>query len=115
MSRITHAGKQNKHVAVVRDPSGTVWDVSRRWWPFPGDALDLTFGWFELVLGALFVVLWPLWLLGKYCGVRWVITIQRDGHQVGRELVRGAGNAKRRINDLAMEIAHGSRSGSFTI
>ncbi len=64
---------------------------------------------------SLFAVLWPLWLLAKYCGVRWVITIERDGHQVGRELVRGSGNAKRRINDIALEIAQGSRSGSFTI
>ena len=95
MSRITHAGKQNKDVAVVRDPSGTVWDVSRRWWPFPGDVLDFTFGWFELAIGVLFAVLWPFWLVAKFCGVRWVIIIARDGHEVGRELVRGSGNAKR--------------------
>jgi hypothetical protein len=115
MSRITRSCKQNKHVAVVTDSTGTVWDVSRRWWPFPGDALDLTFGWLEVLIGVLFVLIWPFWLLAKYCGVRWVITVKRNGHQVGRELVRGSGNAKRRMFEIASEIANGSRSGSFTI
>lgn len=62
-------------------------------WPFPGDALDLTFGWVEVVLGVLFAVLWPLWLLAKYFGVRWVITIQRDRSHVGPELAGGWGKS----------------------
>jgi hypothetical protein len=115
MARITHACKQNTHVAAIRDRHGTVWNVSRRWWPYPGDALDLTFGWIEWIIAAVFLVLWPFWLLAKYCGVRWVITIERNGNEVGRELVRGSANAKRRMNDIALEIAHGHRSGSFTI
>ncbi|HJT92501.1 MAG TPA: hypothetical protein VJ777_11220 [Mycobacterium sp.] len=102
-------------MALTRDPNGTVWTVSRRWWPFPGDALDLTFGWFELILGALFAVLWPFWLLAKFCGARWVITVERDGHQVGRELVRGWGESQRRINELALEVSSGGRSGHFAI
>lgn len=100
---------------MVRDTGGTVWDVSRRWWPFPGDALDLTFGWLEVLVAALFVVLWPFWLVAKFCGVRWVITIERDGHQVGRELVRGWNRSKGRMNEIALEIAAGGRGGQFVI
>ncbi|MGZ5363507.1 MAG: hypothetical protein ACXWZR_05280 [Mycobacterium sp.] len=75
-------------MAVLTDPNGTVWSINRRMWPFPGDALDLTFGLFEVLIGVLFALLWPFWLLAKFCGVRWVITVERNGHQVGRELVR---------------------------
>lgn len=88
-----------------------MWEISRRWWPFPGDALDLTFGLLELVVGALFVALWPLWLLGKFCGVRWVITIQRDGEQVGRELVRGWNRSKGRIAQIALQVSAGGHGG----
>jgi hypothetical protein len=102
-------------MAVVRDSAGTQWQISRRMWPFPGDALDLTFGWFEVILGAVFVVLWPFWLLAKFCGVRWVITIERDGAQVGRELVRGWTKSKRRVEQIAAEVAVGGRGGQFVI
>nr|WP_194946068.1 hypothetical protein [Mycolicibacterium malmesburyense] len=102
-------------MAVVRDTGGAEWQISRRWWPFPGDALDLTFGWLEILVGALFVVLWPLWLLAKFCGVRWVITIERDGHQVDRELVRGWNRSKGRMNEIALQIAAGGRGGQFVI
>jgi hypothetical protein len=44
-----------------------------------------------------------------------VITVERDGHQVGRELVRGWGKSKRRINDIAFDVAAGSRGGQFVI
>lgn len=100
---------------MVRDTGGAEWQISRRWWPFPGDALDLTFGWLEILVGALFVVLWPLWLLAKFCGVRWVITIERDRHQVDRELVRGWNRSKGRMNEIALQIAAGGRGGQFVI
>jgi hypothetical protein len=101
-------------VAAIRDPNGTHWSVNRRWWPFPGDLLDFT-GLFELVIGLLFVGLWPFWLLAKFLGVRWVIVVERDGHEVGRELVRGGRKAKARVNQIAYEIANGTRSGAYTI
>jgi len=53
--------------------------VRRDWWPFPGDLLDFT-DLFEIVIGLVFVVLWPLWLLTKFLGARWVIVVERDGH-----------------------------------
>ena len=102
-------------MVVLTDPNGTTWAVNRRWWPFPGDALDLTFGLFEVLLGALFAVLWPFWLLAKFCGVRWVITVERNGHQVGRELVRGWGKSNRRIDELAREVGSGGRFGHTVI
>lgn len=93
-----------------------MWQINRRWWPFPGDALDLTFGLLELLVGVLFLVLWPFWLMGKFLGVRWVITIERDGQQVGRELVRGWNRSKGgRIAELAVQVAAGGRGGQFLI
>lgn len=86
----------------------------RDWWPFPGDLLDFT-DLFEIAIGLVFVALWPFWLLTKFLGARWVIVIERDGHEVGRELVRGRGKAKRRVEQIAREIAGGDRSGSYTI
>jgi hypothetical protein len=57
----------------------------------------------------------PFWELAKFCGVRWVITVERNGHQVGRELVRGWRNSKRRINEIALDVTTGPRGGQFTI
>ncbi|WP_101949685.1 hypothetical protein [Mycobacterium sp. 3519A] len=101
-------------MAVVVDPHGKAWSVRRDWWPFPGDLLDFT-DLIEIVIGLLFVALWPFWLLTKFLGARWVVVIERDGHEVGRELVRGGRKAKARINDIALQIAKGDRSGSYTI
>jgi hypothetical protein len=47
--------------------------------------------------------------------VRWVITVERDGHQVGRELVRGYGRSQRRVNEILAEVASGGRSGHMVI
>ena len=88
--------------------------MRRDWWPFPGDLLDFT-DLFEIVIGLVFVVLWPFWLLTKFLGARWVIVVERDGHEVGRELVRGGRKAKARVNEIARQIAGGNRSGSYTI
>jgi hypothetical protein len=101
-------------MAVVLDPHGRTWSVHRDWWPFPGDLLDFT-DLFEIAIGLLFVVLWPFWLLAKLLGVRWVIVIERDGNEVERELVRGWRKAKARVNEVALQIASGDRSGRYTI
>jgi len=97
-------------VAVLTDHNGTVWSIRRRWWSFPG-ALDLL-GWVGDLIGVLFIVLWPFWLLGKFCGVRWVITINRDGERVGRERVRGWKNSKLRMEEIAQEVTTGHYSAS---
>jgi len=101
-------------MAVVLDPHGRAWSVHRDWWPFPGDLLDFT-DLIEIAIGLVVVVLWPFWLLTKFLGARWVIMVERDGHEVGRELVRGGGRAKARVNQIALQIANGDRSGSYTI
>jgi hypothetical protein len=88
--------------------------VHRDWWPFPGDLLDFT-DVIEIAIGLVFVALWPFWLLAKFLGVRWVVVIERDGHEVGRELVRGGSKAKARVNEIALQIANGDRSGSYTV
>ena len=88
--------------------------MHRDWWPFPGDLLDFT-DLFEILIGLIFVALWPFWLLTKFLGARWVIRIERDGHEVGHELVRGGARAKARVNEIALQIARGDRSGSYTL
>jgi len=92
-------------VAVLTDDNGTVWSIRRRWWAFPS-ALDLL-GWVGDLIGVLFMILWPFWLLAKFCGVRWVITINRDGERVGRERVRGWKNSTLRMEEIAQEVAAG--------
>jgi hypothetical protein len=37
------------------------------------------------------------------------------GHEVRREVMRGGGSAKARINEISRQIAGGDRSGSYTI
>jgi hypothetical protein len=64
---VTSAGKHNSRMAVVLDPHGRAWSVHRDWWPFPGDLLDFT-DLFEIVIGLVFVVLWPFWLVTKFLG-----------------------------------------------
>jgi hypothetical protein len=101
-------------MAVVLDPHGRAWDVHRDWWRFPGDLLNFT-DLFEIATGLVFVVLWPFWLLTKFLGARWVVVVERDGHEIGRELVRGGRKVKARVNQIALQIANGDRSGSYTI
>lgn len=101
-------------MAVVLDPHGRAWSVRRDWWPFPGDLVDFT-GLFEIVIGLVFVVLWPFWLMTKFLGARWVVVVEREGHEVQRELVRGGRRAKARVNEIGLQIAGGDRSGSYTI
>lgn len=101
-------------MAVVVDPNGTAWSIHREWWPFPG-VLDLTLDVIGLILALPFVVLWPFWLATKALGARWTIVIERDGHEVGRELVRGWRKSEGRIAGLALEISQGARSGRFVL
>ncbi|MGJ6124825.1 hypothetical protein QN239_19840 [Mycolicibacterium sp. Y3] len=102
-------------MAVVTDPNGAQWSVHRRWWPFPdmSDVLDLD--WFTWLLAAPFVLLWPFWLLSKGLGARWRIVIERSGHEVETELVRGWRRSGARIDERARELAQGWRSGHYTI
>ncbi|MET0456650.1 MAG: hypothetical protein ABW137_32850 [Mycobacterium sp.] len=106
-------------MTVVSDPSGIQWNLKRRWWPFwdVADLLDLGdfFGWLGLLLAAPFLLVWPFWLLSKALGARWRIVIERDHEEVDTELVRGWRRSTARINDLALEIAQGRRSGHFVI
>lgn len=101
-------------MADVVDPNGAAWSIHREWWPFPG-VLDLTLDVFDLILALPFVVLWPVWLATKGLGARWTIVIERDGHEVGRERVRGWNRSNGRIAALALEISQGARSGRFVV
>jgi hypothetical protein len=99
---------------VVVDPNGREWSIHRVWWPFPG-VLDLQFDLIALLLALPFVALWPIWLAAKWLGIRWTIVIERDGEEVGRELVRGWQRSQGRIAALALEVSQGARSGRFVI
>jgi hypothetical protein len=112
--------QHNCRVAVVvTDPNGVQWNLKRKWWPFGdmGDWADIDFfGWFALLIAAPFLLVWPFWLATKFLGLqRWRIVIERAHAEVGDELVRGWSASGRRLNDLALEIGQGSRSGHFTL
>ncbi|MCV7040756.1 hypothetical protein [Mycolicibacterium moriokaense] len=102
-------------MATLTDQNGTVWTIKRRWWPFPNGLLDLTFGWVENLIALIFTLLWPFWLLAKFCGVRWVITVERDGERVRKELVRGWKKSKVRIDEIAGELDADNRPGYFLV
>ena len=116
--RKTADALQDVPMVAVRDPDGTEWRVRRRWWPY-SDTLDgedfFLLDWFAVALVLPFLLAWPFWLLAKLFGVRWKIVVERDGAEAHRELVRGGRKAKARINDIALQIAKGDRSGSYTI
>jgi hypothetical protein len=95
-------------VAVLTDRDGIVWSIRRRWWSFPA-SLDLL-GWVGDLIGVVFMILWPFWLVAKFCGVRWVISIHRDGERVGTERVRGWKNSRSRVKEIEQEIAAGDYS-----
>ncbi|ULE32841.1 hypothetical protein [Mycobacterium sp. IDR2000157661] len=101
-------------MAVIVDRNGRVWSVHRDWWPFPGDVLDFT-DLLAVLVGLVFVALWPFWLLAKFAGVRWVVVIECDGHEVGRERVRGWRAAERRVSEILLEVTTGARGGHFMI
>ena len=101
-------------MAVVVDAHGRAWSVYRDWWPFPGDILDFT-DLLAVLVGLLFVALWPFWLAAKFVGVRWAVVIECDGQQTGRELVRGWNRSTRRINEILVEVAAGPRGGNFLV
>lgn len=101
----------------MTDPNGAQWNIHRRWWPFPDltDVLDLDFFILSLIVALPFVFLWPFWFAAKFLGVRWRVVIERTHHEQGFELVRGYRRSGARINQLALEIAQGRRSGHFTL
>ena len=101
-------------MAEIRDPHGTRWSVRRKWWPF-FDLSHLSFDLVELALALPLLLLWPFWLLTKVLGARWVILIERDGHETGRELVRGWRRSQGRIAEIVLGIAQGATSGRYVI
>ena len=62
-----------------------------------------------------FVLLWPFWLLTKFLGGRWVIVVQRNNHEVERELVRGWRRSGGRMAELMLQLSQGWRSGHYAI
>jgi hypothetical protein len=67
-------------------------------------------GWVGDLIGVLFMILWPFWLVAKFCGVRWVISIHRNGERVGTERVRGWKNSRSRMKEIAQQVAAGDYS-----
>jgi len=74
------------------------------------DFLDMAswgVNWFGVVMFLLalpFLIAWPFWLLAKFCGVPWKITVSRDGEEVVEEKVKGWSASRRRVEDIARGI-----------
>ena len=95
-------------MAKVVDPSGVQWWVRRKWYsPNVGDTgfefLDMLI--FIVMLP--FLVAWPFWLVAKWLGVPWLIVIERDGKEVGREHVRGWRRSRARVEELTAGASNG--------
>jgi hypothetical protein len=117
MSRKHRRTQHYDRVAVVTDPNGVQWNIHRRWWPFPdlADILDLDWFILSLIVAIPFVSLWPFWYAAKFLGVKWRIVIERSHAEHRTELVRGWRRSGARVNELALEIAQGRRSGHYLV
>lgn len=101
----------------MTDPHGAQWNIHRRWWPFPDltDLFDLDWFVLSILVSLPFVLLWPFWYAAKFLGVRWRIIVERNHSEQGHELVRGYARSGARINEIALEIGQGRRSGHFVL
>jgi hypothetical protein len=72
---------------------------------------DALFG--LLLLPFILVATWPLWFIAHWLGVRWVIVIERDDEEVGKEKVRGWGRAGRRVEEITESAAVGTLAQSL--
>ena len=100
-----------KSMVRVTDPRGSQWSVHRRHWydlctlgsiDVPGEMAAVV----GVVLLA--VGIWPLWFVAHWLGLPWRIVIKRDGTQVDEEAVRGWGNSRRRMQEIAEAAAAGT-------
>ncbi|MBI3691680.1 MAG: hypothetical protein HY239_13790, partial [Mycolicibacterium aromaticivorans] len=54
-----------------------------------------------------FMVMWPFWLLAKWCGVPWTIITTRDGEEIGREQVKGWARSRARMEEIIQTLRDG--------
>lgn len=95
-------------MADVIDPDGVRWSVRRWWWktiPWETGFATLDFLIFLIVLP--FMLMWPFWLLAKWCGVPWTIIVTRDGTEVSREKVTGWARSRARVEEIAQTMRDG--------
>ncbi|KMO68600.1 hypothetical protein [Mycolicibacterium chlorophenolicum] len=105
----------------VQSPDGASWTVRRRWVPrldkdnalgklslmdrYDRDVLFVS----VLIAVPLMVVLLPLSLAAKLCGLqRWEIEIERDGERLATERVRGWSASVDRIDSIAAQVRAGT-------
>lgn len=94
----------------VTDPEGETVTVRRWWWrTIPWETGFATLDGLILLIALPFMVMWPIWLLLKWCGVSWTILIERGGERIGREHVRGW----RRSGERICEIAASAQAGTY--
>lgn len=99
------------------DANAVQWSVHRRWWnvdvvPDPselgGDFISLVAGLICLVVWLPFALVWPFWLLAKFCGVPWKVRIRRNRDVVYTERARGWSNSQRRIDAISQSLLRGA-------
>jgi hypothetical protein len=104
---LRHRWRLARGMVKVTDPDGVLWKVYRRW--FPNWDLSFLHGADPGDFGAyLLAVLWPPWFIAKCLGVRWIISIERNGNEMGDARVRGWRKSQRRIQEIAEAAAAGT-------
>ena len=92
----------------VTDPDGSSWSVRRWWWKtIPWETGFATLDMLIFLVVLPFMVLWPFWLLAKWCGVPWTIITTRDGEEVGREQVKGWRRSGARMDEIVQTLRDG--------
>ncbi len=96
-------------MARVTDPDGVRWNVRRWWWQtIPWETGFATLDALIFLLVLPFMLMWPFWLLAKWCGVPWTVQILRDGTEVGRERVKGWKQSRARVDQIARSLQDGT-------
>ena len=90
----------------VTDPDGVQWKVYRCLFPTRGIwFLDGDLGEAAVII---LPAVWLPWLIAKWLGVRWIISIERNERQVDEVSVRGWRRSQRRIHEIAEAAAAGT-------
>lgn len=94
----------------VRDGQHVDWSVHRGWWISPGFPDISGFDFFTgPIIWLVTVLSWPIWLIGKLCGVRWKVLVWRDGALVRTEKVRGWAASGRCVDEIVKSLQDGCR------
>ncbi len=96
-------------MAKVTAPGGQSVTVRRWWWrTLPWETGFATIDAVIFLIVLPFMLMWPVWLVLKWCGVPWTVLVEHDGTEIARERVRGWRASGARIEEIAAAVQSGA-------